>query len=89
MTGPPTGASLASSIAAVHVPFSSSSVTVGAEGVVDNRARGLALAESREVVLASEVLVGFLDAAVDIGGVHRDGDLDLVALQGLNLSFHE
>ena len=62
---------------------------LGAEGVVDNRARGLALAESREVVLASEVLVGFLDAAVDIGGVHRDGDLDLVALQGLNLSFHE
>lgn len=62
---------------------------LGAQRVVDNRARGLALAESREVVLASEVLVGFLDAAVDIGGVHRDGDLDLVALQGLNLSFHE
>ena len=62
---------------------------LGAQRVVDNRARGLALAESREVVLASEVLVGFLDAAVDISGVHRDGDLDLVALQGLNLSFHE
>ena len=62
---------------------------LGAERVVDNRARGLAAAEAREIVLASEVLVGLIDAPVDIDGINGHGDFGLVALKGLNVCFHE
>ena len=59
-----------------------------AERVVDDRARGLALAEPGEVVLVGEVLVGPLDAGIDILGIDGDGHLRAVIFQCLNFCFH-
>ena len=59
-----------------------------AESVVDDRARGLALAESGEVVFLRSLGVSLLDARVDLLGIDGDGHLDAVALQCLYFSFH-
>lgn len=46
-----------------------------AHETVDDRARGLALAEALEAVLVGDVLVRLLDGGIDIGG--GDGELGL------------
>ena len=60
----------------------------GAQGVVDDRARGLALAEPGEVVLVGEVLVGLLDAGIDVRGIDGNGHFRAVIFQCLNFCFH-
>ena len=47
----------------------------------------LARTESGETILLGEVLVGLVDARVNVGGLDGDRQLDLIVLQGFNLGF--
>ena len=64
----------------------------GADGVfaqvaVDDRARHMAGTESGETVLSTEILVGLLDASVDLGSLDGHRELGGTGLENLYLRF--
>ena len=51
-----------------------------ADEAVDDRTRGLALAEALEAILVGDVLVSLLDGGIDISGGDGNDGLELVVL---------
>src|SRR5690606_34583060 len=59
-----------------------------ADALVDHARRDLALAEAGDVHLLRDVLVGVLDARLELVVLHLDGQLDLGGVQGLDGALH-
>ena len=56
--------------------------------VIDDGTRSLARTEAGELVLLRKILIGLADAFVDVFLVDRDGQTNLIAFQGFNISLH-
>lgn len=59
-----------------------------ADALVDDACGDLALAEARDGDLLSDVLVGMIDARLELVVFHLDGQLDLGRVQGLDGALH-
>ena len=59
-----------------------------ADALVDDAGRDLALAEAGDVHLLRDVLVGVVDARLELVVLHLDGQLDLGGVQGLDGALH-